>query len=86
MTFVITEPCIGTKDSACVDVCPVDCIHPDQEGRRVRVVRDALHRPGRVHRLRRVRAGLPRRGDLRGGRGSRQVEDYIEKNAAYYKK
>ena len=28
MTFVITEPCINTKDTACVDVCPVDCIHP----------------------------------------------------------
>ncbi len=28
MTFVIVEPCIGTKDTACVDVCPVDCIHP----------------------------------------------------------
>jgi ferredoxin len=28
MTYVIAEPCIGTKDTACVDVCPVDCIHP----------------------------------------------------------
>ena len=28
MTFVIAEPCIGTKDTACVDSCPVDCIHP----------------------------------------------------------
>jgi NAD-dependent dihydropyrimidine dehydrogenase PreA subunit len=27
MAFVIAEPCIGTKDTACVDVCPVDCIH-----------------------------------------------------------
>ena len=27
MTYVITEPCIGTKDASCVDVCPVDCIH-----------------------------------------------------------
>ena len=27
MAFIITDPCIGTKDSACVDVCPVDCIH-----------------------------------------------------------
>lgn len=26
--YVIAEPCIGTKDTACVDVCPVDCIHP----------------------------------------------------------
>jgi len=25
--YVITEPCIGTKDKSCVDVCPVDCIH-----------------------------------------------------------
>jgi ferredoxin len=28
VTYVITEPCIGTKDGSCVDVCPVDCIHP----------------------------------------------------------
>lgn len=28
MTYVIAEPCIGTKDASCVDVCPVDCIHP----------------------------------------------------------
>ena len=28
MTFIICEPCIGTKDPACVDACPVDCIHP----------------------------------------------------------
>jgi ferredoxin len=29
MTYVITDPCIGTKDRSCVDVCPVDCIHDD---------------------------------------------------------
>ena len=28
MAHVIAEPCIGTKDVSCVDVCPVDCIHP----------------------------------------------------------
>ena len=27
MTYVIAEPCIDVKDGACVDVCPVDCIH-----------------------------------------------------------
>lgn len=27
MTFVITEPCQGTCDTSCVEVCPVDCIH-----------------------------------------------------------
>jgi NAD-dependent dihydropyrimidine dehydrogenase PreA subunit len=28
MAYVIAEPCINVKDTACVDVCPVDCIHP----------------------------------------------------------
>ncbi len=34
MAYIITEPCIGVKDAGCVDVCPVDCIHPmrNQEG------------------------------------------------------
>lgn len=30
MTYVITQPCVGVKDASCVDVCPVDCIHPTQ--------------------------------------------------------
>jgi ferredoxin len=39
MVYMIAEPCIGVKDRACVDVCPVDCIyegdaqlfiHPDE--------------------------------------------------------
>ena len=30
MTFVITQPCIDTRDKSCVDVCPVDCIHFDE--------------------------------------------------------
>ena len=32
MAFIIAEPCIGTKDTACVDACPVDCIHPRTDG------------------------------------------------------
>ena len=31
MAYVIAEPCIGTKDAACVDACPVDCIHPKKD-------------------------------------------------------
>ena len=27
MIYVIAEPCHGVCDTACVDVCPVDCIH-----------------------------------------------------------
>ena len=28
MAYVITQPCVGTKDTACVAACPVDAIHP----------------------------------------------------------
>lgn len=31
MTYIITEPCIGVKDAACVEVCPVDCIHSNDD-------------------------------------------------------
>jgi NAD-dependent dihydropyrimidine dehydrogenase PreA subunit len=27
----ITEPCVGVKDGSCVEVCPVDCIHPRKD-------------------------------------------------------
>lgn len=27
MTHVIAEPCVFTKDKACVPACPVDCIY-----------------------------------------------------------
>lgn len=34
MPYVIGSGCIGVKDTACVDACPVDCIHPrkDEQG------------------------------------------------------
>ena len=35
MAHVIAEPCVGTKDTACVAVCPVDCIHEADEDRMV---------------------------------------------------
>ena len=31
MPYIIAEPCIGTKDSSCVAVCPVDCIYIGKE-------------------------------------------------------
>ncbi len=31
MPHVITEPCIGVKDTACTEVCPVDAIHGTEE-------------------------------------------------------
>jgi ferredoxin len=30
VTYVIAEPCVDVMDKACVDVCPVDCIHYEE--------------------------------------------------------
>ncbi|MEZ4754935.1 MAG: ferredoxin family protein [Bdellovibrionota bacterium] len=27
MTYVVTKPCLGTKDRSCIEVCPVDCFY-----------------------------------------------------------
>ncbi len=32
MTYVVTEPCVGTKDRSCVEVCPVDCFYNHPAG------------------------------------------------------
>jgi NAD-dependent dihydropyrimidine dehydrogenase PreA subunit len=31
VTYIITQPCIDTKDASCVDVCPVDCIYEGED-------------------------------------------------------
>jgi ferredoxin len=31
MAYVIAQPCIGVKDTACVAICPCDCIHPKKD-------------------------------------------------------
>ena len=31
MAIVIAQPCIKTKDTACVAECPVDALHPTRE-------------------------------------------------------
>lgn len=31
MTHIITQPCIGMKDAACVETCPANCIHTTPE-------------------------------------------------------
>jgi ferredoxin len=33
LAYVIAEPCVATKDMSCIEVCPVDCIHPTPDDR-----------------------------------------------------
>lgn len=41
MIYVIADPCRGVCDTSCVDVCPVDCIHPAVDIEELREVRDS---------------------------------------------
>ena len=41
MIYVIAEPCDGVCDTACVDVCPVDCIHGPADLDEIRATREA---------------------------------------------
>ncbi len=43
MAYVITEKCLGEQYAACVDVCPVECIHPvDYQGRPFMIIDPAV--------------------------------------------
>jgi Na+-translocating ferredoxin:NAD+ oxidoreductase RNF subunit RnfB len=72
MAHIIAEPCIGTKDTACVAVCPVDCIHPTKD--------EATFEAAEMLYIDPVKAIFPQE-DLPA-----EWESYIEKNAAYYRK
>ena len=49
MTYIIADPCVGTCDTACVDVCPVDCINgpEDQEGMGAEAKEDGFEPEGK---------------------------------------
>ncbi len=33
MAYIICEPCIGVKDKACQEICPVDCIYERKDSK-----------------------------------------------------
>ena len=77
MAYVIAEPCIGTKDTACVHSCPVDCIHPKKDSDKYATEEMLYIDPvGQRHPLRRLRSGLPGLGavPLRARRPAGKVE------------
>ena len=86
MAYVIAEPCINTKDTACVDVCPVDCIHPRKDEENFADVTQLYIDPvecidcGACVPVCPVSAIFPL-DDL-----PEKWKDFTETNAAYYKK
>jgi len=50
MAYVIAEPCVATCDTACVEVCPVDCIHGPLSAREIESI-PAAERPEKLRGL-----------------------------------
>ena len=86
MAYVIAEPCIGTKDSACVDACPVDCIHPKKdEAGYGRSELQLFIDPGGVYRLRARACRFVRSSAIYAGDDlPEKWAEYQTKNAAHF--
>ena len=86
MTFVITEPCIGTKDSACVDVCPVDCIHPTKKEDAFESAEMLYIDPAECIDCGACEPACPVEAIFEEAAVPDKWKHFTEKNAAYYKK
>ena len=86
MTHIIAEPCITVKDTACVAVCPVDCIHPTKEERAYATAEQLYIDPGTC-----IDCGLcvdecPVTAIFPQEDLPAEWQSFIEKNTAYYRK
>jgi NAD-dependent dihydropyrimidine dehydrogenase PreA subunit len=80
MAYVITEPCIGTKDASCVEACPVDCIHSTDDDEQYYIDPDTCIDCGACEPVCPVTA-IYAESDVPADQ-----QAYIQKNADYFKK
>ncbi|MBT9549062.1 MAG: ferredoxin family protein [Candidatus Sericytochromatia bacterium] len=80
MAYIITFPCVDTKDAACVEVCPVDCIHSDDNANQYYINPDECIDCGACGPVCPVEAIFPEE-DV-----PEDQQDYIQINADYFSK
>jgi ferredoxin len=85
VAYVIAEPCIGVKDSSCVEVCPVDCIHPTPEEAAFESVDQLYIDPDECIDCDACVEACPVDAIFPEDQVPEEWTSYIEKNAAYYK-
>ena len=86
MTYVITEACIGVKDRACVDVCPVDCIHPRKDEAEFAAMDMLYIHPDECIDCGACVPACPVEAIFALDETSEKWKEYVPKNAAYYQK
>ena len=84
MAYIIGEPCIGVKDTACVDVCPVDCIHPTPDEDDFDSVDQLFIDPDTCIDCNACEPVCPVSAIFPDSELPEKWESFIEKNAAYY--
>ncbi len=84
MAYTIAEPCIGTKDTACVDVCPVDCIHPGKNEPGYEIVEQLYINPEECIDCGACVPACPVEAIFPNDEVPEKWAFYIEKNADYY--
>lgn len=86
MAYVIAEPCIGVKDTACVEVCPVDCIHPNphNEPEEFEAVEQLYINPDECIDCGACEPECPVEAIFQDVDIPEEWQEYIEKNAAYF--
>ena len=86
MVYIITEPCIGTKDSACVDVCPVYCIHPRKDEPEFAAADQLYIHPDECIDCGACVPACPVEAIFAAEEVPDKWKDYTPKNSAYYQK
>lgn len=86
MTYVITEPCIGTKDTSCVEVCPVDAIHPRPDEPEFETEEQLYIDPEACIDCGACEPACPVQAIFPEDEVPDKWKDFIEKNRAYYQK
>jgi NAD-dependent dihydropyrimidine dehydrogenase PreA subunit len=86
MAFIITEPCINTKDTACVDVCPVDCIHPRKNEEGFEAAEMLYIHPDECNDCGACVPACPVEAIFALDEVPEKWKSFIEVNAAYYRK
>jgi len=83
MAYVITDTCI--KDSLWVEVCPADCIHPQQDEPGFEAATQMSVDPEVASTAAHAFPLAPPTRSMRWKMFPEEKKDFIEKNAAYYK-
>ncbi len=86
MSYWIAEPCIGTKDTACVEVCPVDCIHPTKDEEDFESAEQLYIDPEICIDCAACEPVCPVTAIFADEELPDKWKDYVEKNTAYYNK